>query len=402
MSGLLFVVSATLPDGPVDHPSGLRRDYASLSRALDATVLDYSQIERSRRARALAAVFGRAMAQAWLAFCRRDQHDAILTDGEHVGIPLALLLKLARAPVAHITIGHRLSVRKKRLFFRWLRVHTHITRLVLHSRLQHAIAVDELRIPSEKLALVPYQVDTEFWRPLPVAEERLVCSAGLEFRDYPTLFRAVEGLDAKVVIGAASNWSRRANSARGVDRPPNVEVGSFDYEALRSLYARAAVVAVPLDDTDFQAGVTTILEAMAMGKAVVVTHSSGQSDVVQDRRTVTRGVRPRPRVIGLLEEMALDANVALEPNGLYVLPGDHDALRRAIVYLLDHPDERARLGAAGRRTAEQLLTIEQFTDRMRSVIELACSTASAPSGIRARAALATAGPQCPTKRPTQC
>ena len=217
-----------------------------------------------------------------------------MTDGEHIGIPLALLLKLARAHTPHVTIGHRLTASKKRPFFRWLRVHSHISRIALHSRRQYELATSDLRIPSEQVAFVPYQVDTEFWQPQPVAEERLICSAGLEFRDYPTLVSAVQDLDLRVVIGAASHWSKRRNTAERGPRPTSVEVGSFDYVALRDLYARSAVVVVPLEDIDFQAGVTTILEAMAMAKPVIVTHTLGQTDVVEDRRTITRGVEPRP------------------------------------------------------------------------------------------------------------
>src|SRR5262249_2057175 len=149
-------------------------------------------------------------------------------------------------------------------------------------------------------------------------EERLICSVGLEWRDYPTLFRAVDGLDARVVVGAASRWSRRRNTAADCERPSNVEVGAFDYPALRHLYARSSWVVVPVDGTDFQAGVTTILEAMAMGKAVVVTHTQGQTDVVEDRRAVTRAAEPRPRPVSLLRTLAEQSGMPVEPNGLYV------------------------------------------------------------------------------------
>jgi glycosyltransferase involved in cell wall biosynthesis len=244
-------------------------------------------------------------------------------------------------------------------------------RIALHAGRQYEVAVDELGVPPERLAFVPYQVDIDFWRPQAVCEERLICSAGLEFRDYPVLMQAVEGLDARVVIGAASHWSRRKNTAATAEQQPNVEVSSFDYHHLRDLYARAMVVVVPLEEVDFQAGVTTILEAMSMGKPVVVTATSGQTDVILDRRSVVRGgpVRP-PSRLGPIAELE---GVRLEPNGLYVPPGDPDALRRAIVYLLDHPDERVRLGAAGRRLVERLMTVDHFTQRMGHLIEQACS-----------------------------
>jgi glycosyltransferase involved in cell wall biosynthesis len=226
------------------------------------------------------------------------------------------------------------------------------------------------------VAFVPYQVDTEFWKPQPVHEERLICSAGLEFRDYPTLMSAVADLDVRVVIGAASHWSRRRNTAERGPRPSSVEVGSFDYVALRDVYARSALVVVPLEDIDFQAGVTTILEAMAMAKPVIVTHTLGQTDVVEDRRSITRGAEPRPRAESLLRAFAHPAGVDLEPNGFYVPPGDPAALGRAIAYLLEHPLERARLGAAGRKVVEQLMTTDQFASRMHDLVDEACSPVS--------------------------
>jgi glycosyltransferase involved in cell wall biosynthesis len=370
----LFVVSATLPAGQ-NTTNGPRKDYLVAADALHAALLDRSKIGRASRLTRLLARVSVPLAQAWLAFQQRDRYDVFLTDGEHLGIPLALLLKIARARNVHVTIGHRITAGKKRPFFRWLRVHTHLSRIVLHARRQFDLAQTELGIPAERLALVPYQVDTQFWRPLPgVDEEHLICSAGLEFRDYPTLERSVEGLRARVIIGAASNWSKRRNTATGPNHPANVEVDRFDYPALRELYARSAVVVVPLDDIDFQAGVTTILEAMAMAKPVIVTHSQGQTDVVEDRRTTTRGGTPRSRPISLLRQIATEAGVDVEPTGFYVLPGDAEGLRRAIAFLLDNPLERRRLGAAGRRTVERLLTVEQFGERLRKLVEAACAT----------------------------
>jgi glycosyltransferase involved in cell wall biosynthesis len=371
----LFVVSATLPSRPLAATaSGPRKDYDVVAAALGATVLDRAEVHRGSRLTRWLARASVPLAQAWLAFRRRAEYDVVLTDGEHIGIPLALMLKLARAPHTHVTIGHRLTAAKKRVFFRWLRVYTHMTRIALHARKQFELARNELGIPAKHLALVPYQVDTEFWRPMPgVAEEPLVCSAGLEFRDYPTLERAVDGLNARVIIGAASHWSKRRNTAAGSEHPSNVEVDRFDYVSLRNLYARASVVVVPLDDTDFQAGVTTILEAMAMAKPVIVTHTEGQTDVIEDRRSTTRGTNPRSRAPGLLHEIAEQEGMQLEPSGFYVLPGDAAGLRRAIAYLLDRPDERRRLGEAGRRTVERLVTVEQFGQRLRSLVEEACA-----------------------------
>ena len=348
-----------------DDASGPRRDYALVAALLGADVLDRLDVERSRTARLIAAIAGLPVAQALLAFARRHRYDCVVTDGEHVGIPLALLLRCGRAKTRHITIGHRLSTPKKRRFFRLLRAQERIDRIALHSQRQHDIAVTDLGIEPNRLALLPYQVDTRYWTPQLVAEERLIVSAGLEHRDYATLFRAVDGLRAQVVIGAASHWSR--HGVGSATPPPNVRIGTFDYLSLRDLYARASIVVVPLTDVDNQAGVTTILEGMAMGKPVIVTQSLGQTDVVEDRRSTARD-RARPRQVSLARRLAHEAGIAVEPNGFYVAPHDADGLRRAITYLLDHPDERARLGHAGRQLAEQLFTVDQFAERIRSLV----------------------------------
>ncbi|MCC6173990.1 MAG: glycosyltransferase family 4 protein [Chloroflexi bacterium] len=369
MGKTLFVVSATYSRGTPDTREGPIKDYVAIADRLDADVLDWAATRQSRVGRLAARVVGLGAAQALLAFLRRRQYDLVLTDGEHIGLPLATLLKLTGRRFPHITIGHRLSSAKKRLFFTRLRVQTHVDAIVLHSRRQYDVAIRELGLDPDQLALVPYQVDPEFWRPMDVPEERLIVSAGLEYRDYPTLFQAVDGLDAQVVVGAASNWSRRRNTALDAPRPSNVSVSSFDYHGLRALFARASVIAVPVDDVDFQAGVTTVLEAMAMGKAVVVTHSYGQTDVIEDRRMVTRGAQERSRPISLLRTLAAEADVEIGPNGFYVPPHDPAALRRALVYLLDHPEDRARLGAAGRRAVERLMRVDQFADRIARVVE---------------------------------
>lgn len=369
-------------DTEQDTSAGPRRDYAVLADSLGATIIDRRDVARSRVARALNAIGGIGPAEAWLAYRCRSRYDVIVTDGEHAGIPLALLLRTSRSTVKHVTIGHRLSARKKRRFFTVLRVHQRIDRIALHSRHQYDTAVGELGVQPSRAALIPYQVDTRYWTPRDTPAEPLIVSAGLEYRDYPTLFRAVEGLDLQVVIGAASRWSRHVTDA---EQPPsNVRVDRFDYAALRDLYARAALVVVPLTDVDNQAGVTTILEAMAMGKAVVVTQTIGQTDVVEDRRTTPRaGLRHRG--VSLARVVAGNAGVQIDANGFYVAPGDADGLRRAIVYLMAHPDERARLGLAGRRLAEQIFTVEDFAERMRELV-LSCLQ-GAPAGALSRRAL---------------
>jgi glycosyltransferase involved in cell wall biosynthesis len=102
---------------------------------------------------------------------------------------------------------------------------------------------------------------------------------------------------------------------------------------------------MPLEDVEFQAGITTILEAMAMEKAVVCTQTRGQTDVVVD------GV-----------------------NGIYVPPGDSAALRGAITKLLDQPAMAVELGKAAREFVERDCDVRSYARHLADVVNAAGSS----------------------------
>jgi glycosyltransferase involved in cell wall biosynthesis len=170
----------------------------------------------------------------------------------------------------------------------------------------------------------------------------LISSAGLEYRDYRTLLAATAGLDIDVVIAAASYWSHHGSLAAAV-LPPRVQLESFDYQVLRDLYARSRFGVVPLYNGDNQAGITIILEAMSMGKAVIVSHMRGQTGVVRDHSRANRSdserlTRPEwVRLFGTAE------STRTTQADIYEVPNDDGELRRAIVHLLENPDEAQRM-----------------------------------------------------------
>ena len=261
--------------------------------------------------------------------------DVIFSDGEHVGIPLALALRGLRLDKPHLVIGHHLTSRSKASAFLRFRADRGMSRILVHSQRQQDLAERDLGIPADKLVVVPYYADTEFWTPIRRVEEPLILAAGREHRDYRTLASACADLDARVFIAAGSLHSPAATESRPSQWPANFELGFADYRALRELYARASVVVVPIIETDFQAGITTLLEAMAMGKAVVSTATRGRAAVIVD------GI-----------------------NGLTVPAGDVCALRGAVARLLENPAERARLGEEARRTVVDGHGVEAYARQL--------------------------------------
>ena len=350
MADILLTVSGNIPaDVREQVRSGKRPrpDYIALADGLPADLLDYSAVraEGGWFTRLLGRLGGPNAALAWECFRRRGQYEVIFSDGEQVGIPLAVFLKfLGRGPrrTRHAMIVHILSVQPKMAFFDFLGIQSAIDRFLVYATWQKNFIQARWKVPAEKVPWIPFQADGGFFRPAqaPAPDApALICSAGLEFRDYPTMLAAVDGLDVQVVLAAASPWSTRSDTTANRAIPANVTVRRFSLFEMRELYARANFVVVPLFQVNFQAGVTTILEAMAMGKAVIVTRTPGQTDYIQE------GV-----------------------SGAYVPPGDPAALRAAIQYYLEHPAEADRLGQAGRTIFEKDFDLDVYVEKIKGIL----------------------------------
>ena len=118
-------------------------------------------------------------------------------------------------------------------------------------------------------------------------------------RDYRALIEAAPRVEAPLIIPS--------NELDGVRMAPNVRAGPVSRERFAELLREAGVVVVPIRaGIDRSAGQQTYLNAMALGKPVIVTDTPGVRDYIDDRET-----------------------------GLIVPPGDAEALVGAITWVLD-------------------------------------------------------------------
>jgi glycosyltransferase involved in cell wall biosynthesis len=325
-----------------------RLDVFELQAALGADVLDYADVDASRSpaVRLAAATVGVSSALVAMASDRLCRYDAVLTTGEDIGIPLAALLMTRRHRPAHAMIAHTLTPWKKRIFFHLLRVQRRIDRVLCYASSQERHIVDRLGFPQEKVRRIQFHADPRFFRPLDVpVEPDLVCSAGQLLRDYGCLIEACRDIPVRVQIAAKSPW---IDGELRPDRPlpANVRWGSYTRYELRDLYARSAVAVVPILQNEYQTGVSTILEMMAMAKCVIATRTRGQVDVIRDGET-----------------------------GIYVPPGDAIALRDAIRWTLEHPGEASRIGRAARLFIEHEASTDLFVERLAETVKAACAQA---------------------------
>lgn len=359
MNEILLSVSGYIdPEGEQKMARGERplADYVAMARGLPADLIDYAAARKlgGRCGRILERVGGPNLMLAWTCFRQRKNYQVLFTDGEQIGLPLAFLLKFATwgSRPRHYMIAHRLSVKKKMILLDWLGLQSHIDILIAYSSWQVAYIRKRWKLPDRQVLFSPFMVDAKFFSVelvpkdshLPILESQhkpVICAVGLEYRDYPTLIEAVSNLPVVAVLAAASPWSKQCDTTVGRNLPDNVLVHRFTQYELRELYAASQFMVMPLYPVDFQAGVTAILEAMAMRKAVICTRTPGQTDVIVEGET-----------------------------GLYVDSGDSSSLRMAIERLLNHPEEAERMGQNGRRIIEQEMNLDRYVQRFRENIQV--------------------------------
>ena len=280
-------------------------------------------VPRGRPRRLLSRAFGSMVWQCVVRLfrARRQGHRYILTfecDWPTfiiAGLQTLLFMRRPRHVVLQFIMREKtdaLASRVKYAFMRWCFSSVH--RVVCSSR-SECVYYDRVFGWSASRALfVPFHTDPAFLEHPQVETGSFVLSAGRTFRDYPALLDAFEGLDVPLLIVASPA------SLEGRTPPPNVRV-EFDvtHADLASKMAESLLVVVPLTPRQISTGQSVVLEAMAMGKAVIATRVAGTEDYLEHMKT-----------------------------GILVPPGDPEALRDAVTRLVADPGLRMRLGHAAR------------------------------------------------------
>lgn len=287
------------------------------------------------------------IAQVIEALFIQHRYDVVFTQSEKVGLPLAFFMKYLKLNTPHVMIISRITsmYEKKSKQKMWLLKHTQssISRMLIWSSVQRKIAIEQLGIPGHKIKLIKRGTDQRFWHPQKSEKTDMICSVGMEMRDYPTLVEALRPLNipCHIAVGAArGELFETVKRLYSIDRmPDNITVGRKAYEELRELYARCRFSVVSVLPTDSDNGLTAILEAMAMGKAVICSRVEGQVDVIQEGVT-----------------------------GIFVPQGDPVAMREAIVDLWNNPEKAEKMGAAGRKYIEEYHNLEDFTEAIRGEV----------------------------------
>ena len=297
--------------------------------------------------------------RAWRELRRRGAGFDVVHDNQSLAYGLLAIQRLGLPVVAtihhpiaidrHLELagapgwGRRVAIRRWYAFARMQgRVARRLPRLITVSNAARDEIVGEMRVPAERIAVVPNGVDATTFRPRPDqprVEGRLVAtaSADVPLKGLVPLLEAVARVRAErrvelVVVGKA-----RTNGAvaAAIDRLGLIHsvrfVNGIGEAELVDLYAQAELAVVPSLYEGFS---LPAVEAMACAVPVVAT---------------TAGALP--------EVVGRDGS-----TGFLVPPGDAPALAAAISRALADAPLRRRLGAGGRARVLERFTWERAAE----------------------------------------
>ena len=262
------------------HP-GPRQEFIRIAQLSDADVHSYSSASAKKGEIFTRLFSSRPLLGSVAHFASiAGNYDRCYVTGEDIGLPLALALTLRRWKGQVVCVTHNMTPKK----IRFLKIlgHRLFSQFVVVSQRQRDILVQQCLIPENKVRAVFNWVDDKFFLPAksPARNTRPVfMSCGLENRDYGTLVRAARKVDADFKIyghGFFGSSNERPKECPNVEWMPRV---SFD--ELRNAYAACDAVILPINNVDYAAGVTGMVEAMSMGKPVIVSGSRGLKEYLQ-------------------------------------------------------------------------------------------------------------------------
>ncbi len=304
----------------------------------------------------LQGVFGRRYSigfnfHAYLKNRRQVQRaDVLVTTVDGYGLPVAWRKSAGRVKGRLVyvcqgiyTVAERARTNKmdalvRRFVGRWLRSADRV--VVLGEGDLAAVRRAMPEISPERMRIIQFGVDTAFWRPAEAAPkndepEPYILSVGSDFlRDYDTLLDAVGSTHRlRLVTRLPINRMAGANVTVG---------GDADWLQLRELFRGAEFTVTPVKNAPRDSGHSATLQAMACGKAVILSNTPGLWD---------RGHMRHLETCYLVE------------------PENPLALREAIENLASDPDLCRRLGHNARQLVEQRYSSRAFGQRLQQVIE---------------------------------
>ncbi|NJL62578.1 MAG: glycosyltransferase family 4 protein [Methylacidiphilales bacterium] len=240
--------------------------------------------------------------------------DVIFCNKEQIGIPVAALCSSSNVRPKIVVFSYKINRPRGYLALKLFKAAEKIDLFLTYTPSETKFLRNYLGLPENRVCQIYSQppIDTSFFTPGQVSYKKtrpLIVSGGWEQRDYRTLAIATQDLDVDVKVSALSPSRNASTKSLPKVMPSNMYCGFYDWCDLLQLYRDSDLVVIPLFKNNFEAGLTTLFEALACQKPVIISRSS-------------------PEIVCKL----IDSGIVTGFN-----PGDSNGLKQAIIKILNQP-----------------------------------------------------------------
>jgi glycosyltransferase involved in cell wall biosynthesis len=273
-------------------------------------------------------------------------YDVVISMSERIAVPLGMMLNKR---VKHLAVLINALSPKWLNSIKLLGVHHRWDKIITYSRAETEVLRATLNLDPRKTITIPNYVDLDFFNPSTVdckisEENAFIMSQGLAKRDYPTLIEAMRQLPSiDCHISAVSAWDKVNAGYEGMSIPSNLILKSYNHPILiRQALAKCKFVVIPLkpDVGMWCSGSTSVLQAQAMGKPVIVTYLPGIAEYLIEHET-----------------------------GFLVEGGNPDQLAEKIDFLWKHAEKAEEMGRKAQAWVRQNFSLDNWIERISVVVD---------------------------------
>ncbi|MCL2717283.1 MAG: glycosyltransferase family 4 protein [Lachnospiraceae bacterium] len=289
--------------------------------------------------------------QTLRALPKLKHYDLIISHGMQSGVVLSLLRRWFKTKAKHLVfeIGSFNSAAESGKALKFMQYASKsIDGLIYHTGAQKSYY--QLKFPwlAEKSEFIPFGADFEFFNPArqeakTQGSEISILCVGYAKRDWPTLFAAFSKLlecnpNPNIKLKLIGKNDSPANLIKNISN----NIIFMPYIPIRQLISEikaADFCVLPLEYFLYSYGQMTLLQQMALGKAVIAAHVPSLADYGYDNETL-----------------------------LFYQPGDSDDLAEKMMQLIKDENKRNQLGTAAAASIKKEFNEEKMAGQVEKFI----------------------------------
>lgn len=275
----------------------------------------------------------------------RERYD-ILYGTSYRGLELLIFLRAIGIYKKPIAIWHHQSIPKSKNLLKNLVskfFYKGIDEMFFFSNALIEKSLKSNKVEPGKLHLIHWGADLDFYNSILEKEKEnkdYFISTGKECRDFSTLLKAFSLTDSELQLYAPYrngdiHYDEIFNE---YETYPNIKLniveGIIPYELALEV-VKSKVVVISCLDLTYTVGLTTLVEAFALGKPIISTYNP-----------------------------MFEVDIEKEGAGIYVGYKDIDSWRKAIEYMKENPYELKKMSINSRRLANDLYNLENYTKEL--------------------------------------